>query len=40
MIPLDRAEQAVRLAAIAPSVVAIGQADRVRVIVVTEADSR
>lgn len=37
LIPLDRPEQAARLAAVAPSLVAIGQADRVRASVRDEA---
>ena len=40
MIPLDRPEQAVRLAAVAPSFVTIGQADRARATASDEADSR
>ncbi len=40
LIPLDRPEQAARLAAIAPSFVTIGQADRARAVVSDKADTR
>ncbi len=40
MIPLDRPEQAARLAAMAPSFVAVGQADRTRTILDAGADAR
>jgi hypothetical protein len=40
MIPLDRPEQATRLAAMAPSLVTIGQADRARATASDEAIAR